>query len=130
MSGTHEAPPASPLHAVSNAMVSLHKQQFGRGPTDARTHFAGDDTLVCILEDALLPAEVKMTEMGEQQRVRESRTFFQVATASQFIDAVERIVHRKVRGFASATDPDARLVWEIFSFEPVRDGSPPGFTST
>jgi uncharacterized protein YbcI len=78
--------------------------------------------LVCTLEDALLPAERTMVEMGEQQRVRESRTFLQVATADQFISAVEEIVSRKVRAFASATDPDPGVVFEIFSFEPV-DGS-------
>ena len=29
------------LAAVSNALVALHKEQFGRGPTTARSHFAG-----------------------------------------------------------------------------------------
>jgi hypothetical protein len=28
------------LAAVSNAMVSLHKEQFGRGPQRARSNFA------------------------------------------------------------------------------------------
>ena len=35
----------SPMSAVSNAMVALHKEQFGRGPTRATSHFAGDDTI-------------------------------------------------------------------------------------
>ena len=43
------------LSAVSNALVTLHKEQFGRGPTRARANFAGDDTLVCVMEEALLP---------------------------------------------------------------------------
>ena len=63
------------LQAFLNAMVSLYKEQFGRGPTNARTYFVGSDTLVCTLEDALLPAERTMVEMGEHQRVRESRMF-------------------------------------------------------
>jgi uncharacterized protein YbcI len=53
-------------------MVSLHKEQFGRGPTGAKSFFAGPDTLVCTLEDTLLPAEKTMVEMGEHQRVREA----------------------------------------------------------
>jgi hypothetical protein len=36
-------------------MVKLHKEQFGRGPTNARSYLAGADTLVCTLEDSLLP---------------------------------------------------------------------------
>jgi uncharacterized protein YbcI len=110
------------LQAVSNAMVRLHKEQFGRGPTNARSHFAGPDTLVCTLDDALLPAERTMVEMGEQHRVRESRLFLQVATAEEFVGAVEGIVDRKVRGFTSAIDPDAALVWEIFAFVPAANG--------
>ena len=109
----------SPLLAVSNAMVRLHKEQFGRGPTHARSHFAGPDSLVCTLEDAMLPAERTMVEMGEQQRVRESRLFLQVATADQFITTVEGLTDRKVRAFASAIDPDAGVVWEVFTFEPI-----------
>jgi hypothetical protein len=65
--------------------------------------------------------------MGEQQRVRESRMFFQVATADQFIAAVETITGRTVRAFASATDPDRGVVMENFVFEPDgrRDGRSP-----
>src|SRR4051812_44859023 len=111
-----------PLNAVSNAMVALHKEQFGRGPTRARSHFAGPDVLVCVMADALLPAERAMVEMGEAQRVRESRMWFQVATSPRFIDAVERIVARKVYSFASATDPERGVVMEVFVFEPDASG--------
>jgi uncharacterized protein YbcI len=112
------------MQSISNAMVALHKEQFGRGPTRAQTHFAGVDGLVCVLDDALLPAERTMVEMGEQQRVRESRMFLQVATADQFIAAVEGLTGRTVRAFASATDPDVGVVMEIFVLEPDnrRDG--------
>jgi len=106
------------LVAVSNALVALHKEQFGRGPTTARTHFAGPDALLCILEDALLPAEKAMVEMGEGQRVREERVWFQVATADRFVEVVERIVGRKVHAFASAIDPEKGVVMEIFVLVP------------
>jgi uncharacterized protein YbcI len=115
------------LQDVSNAMVALHKEQFGRGPTRVRSHFAGPDALLCVMDDALLPAETKMVDMGEQQRVRESRMFFQVATANEFVAAVETITGRTVRAFASATDPDKGVVMENFIFEPERrrDGGAP-----
>jgi uncharacterized protein YbcI len=116
------------LSAVSNALVTLHKEQFGRGPTRARANFAGDDTLVCVLEDALLPAERVMVQMGEQQRVRESRVALQAATSGTFVDAIEEIVDRKVTAFASAIDADQGVVWEVFNLsprEPSGDGGPP-----
>jgi uncharacterized protein YbcI len=115
----HEVPvEQSPLLAVSNAMVKLHKEQFGRGPTKARAYFAGSDTLVCVLTDMLLPAERKLVEMGHQQRVIDSRTSFQYATQPEFIAAVEQIVQRKVTAFASGIDPDNNVAFETFSLEP------------
>jgi uncharacterized protein YbcI len=119
---------ATTLQAVSNAMVSLHKEQFGRGPTQARADFAGPDTLVCVLRDVLLPAERKLVAMGDQGRVRESRLAFQAATQDDFIAAVEQIVYRKVTAFASGIDPDANVVFETFYFEPLAsngDGGTP-----
>jgi len=111
------------LASVSNALVTLHKEQFGRGPTRARTYFAGADTLVCVLEQALLPAERVMVQKGDQQRVRESRGALQAATKDQFVAAIEAIVAREVVAFASAVDPDEGVVWEIYNFQP--DGGRP-----
>jgi uncharacterized protein YbcI len=103
---------------VSNAMVALHKQQFGRGATMARSHFAGPDIITCVLEDVLLPAERKLVGLGEAQRVREQRLAFQVATEAEFVSTVEAIVERKVRSFASAVDTDANVAYEVFYLEP------------
>ena len=108
----------SDMAAVSRAMVALHKEQFGRGPTRVRSHFAGQDTLVCVLENVLLPAELKLVEMGDVERVREGRISFQAATASEFIAAVEQILYRKVRAFSSAVDAHQDTVFEVFTFEP------------
>jgi uncharacterized protein YbcI len=115
------------LAAVSNAMVALHKEQFGRGPTIARSNFAGPDTLVCVLEDALLPAEHAMVEMGEQHRVRETRTFYQVATADRFTATVEALISREVRAFASAIDPDQGVAMEVFVLHPRESKGPDAF---
>jgi uncharacterized protein YbcI len=109
--------PTSPLTAVSNAMVRLHKEQFGRGPSNARAHFAGPDVVVCVLEEALLPAERELVRLGDHQRVRETRLAFQAATARMFIDAVEEIVHRRVHAFSSGIDVERDVVFETFLFE-------------
>lgn len=109
----------SVLIAVSNAMVKIHKEQFGRGPVNARSYFAGPDALLCVLEEVLLPAERKMVQLGHQERVRDSRTSFQAATSDEFVTAIEEILHRTVRAFASGIDPDANVVFESFWFEPL-----------
>jgi uncharacterized protein YbcI len=115
----------SMMVAVSKALVALHKEQFGRGPTKARSHFAGPDALICVMEDVLLPAERKLVALGQQASVRETRSAFQVATATEFIAAIEQIVYRKVRAFASAIDPDANTVFENFHFESLGSDATP-----
>jgi uncharacterized protein YbcI len=114
---TEEAQQSIPLQ-VCNAMVALHKGQFGRGPTKGRADFAGPNVLVCTLEDVLLPAELKMAAMGETKGVRDSRTAFQAATAPEFVKTVEQITQRKVRAFASGIDVENNTAFETFQFEP------------
>jgi len=114
------------LQKVSNALVALHKEQFGRGPTRVESHFAGADALVCVMDDALLPAERAMVEMGEQQRVRESRLFSGAVMARQCIATVEALTGRTVRAFATATDPDRGVLMVNFVFEPDQHRDGPG----
>src|SRR3954469_14210569 len=109
---------------ISNAMVRLYKEQFGRGPTRARTDFAGPDVIVCTLEDSLTPAERKMAELGEHQRLRDIRMFFQHASEDQFREDVERLTGRKVRAFISGIDTTEDVAAELFYLEPQsRDGN-------
>ena len=76
---------SSILADISREMVRLYKEQFGRGPTKARTDWAGPDVLICVLEDTLTPAERNLTRLGEHQRVRDMRMFFQYASRSHFV---------------------------------------------
>jgi uncharacterized protein YbcI len=107
----------SVLQEVSNRMVHLYKEQFGRGPTRAHSHWAGPDTLLCTLEDSMTPAERNLVQMGEQQRLRDTRMFFQYASEHEFVSAVEQIVGRKVRAFVSGIDSTRDVSAELFYFE-------------
>src|SRR3954469_15850954 len=104
---------------VSTAMVGLYKDHFGRGPTNARTLWCGADALTCVLEDTLTPAERNLVRMGEHQRLRGTRMFFQYATVREFCEPVERITGRTVRSFHSSTDTEVDgLSVETFIFYP------------
>jgi uncharacterized protein YbcI len=109
---------------ISREMVRLYKSQFGRGPTKARTEFAGPDIVVCTLEHSLTPAEQRLVEMGEHQRLRDTRMYFQHATERQFRHAVERITGRPVRAFVSGIDTCADVSSEVFHLG--REGEAPG----
>ena len=102
---------------ISREMVRLYKELFGRGPTKARTEFAGPDIVICSLEDTFTPAERSLVEMGEHQRLRDTRMYFQYATAEKFREIIERLTGRKVRAFISGLDPEADLCAEVFYLE-------------
>jgi uncharacterized protein YbcI len=94
----------SVLMAISNEMVRVYKERFGRGPTKTRTHWVGPDVIAVLLEDTLTPVERSLAAMGEHQRLRDLRTFFQYATLPQFCEPIERLTGRKVRAFISGID--------------------------
>jgi uncharacterized protein YbcI len=94
------------LMEISNEMVRLYKQQFGRGPTSVRTVWAGPDVLTVILESTLTPAERNLVRLGQHERLRETRLYFQYASVRDFCEPVERLTGRKVRAFVSGTDSE------------------------
>jgi uncharacterized protein YbcI len=110
-------PRVSVLAEVSREMVRLYKEQFGRGPTRARSDFAGPDLIVCTLEDSFTPAEQRLADMGEHQRVRDTRLYFQHATENQFCEVIERLFGRSVRAFVSGIDTHRDVSSEVFYLE-------------
>ena len=105
--------------AISNEMVRIYKEQFGRGPTRTKTSWCGPDVITVLLEDTLTPAEKNLIRMGEHQRLRDLRLFFQYASVREFCEPVERLTGRTVRGFISGIDTEADgLATEIFILHP------------
>jgi uncharacterized protein YbcI len=92
--------------AISNEMVRLYKERFGRGPTRTQTHWAGPDVVAVIMEDTLTTVERNLVAFGEHQRLRDLRTFFQYATLPDFCEPIERLTGRKVRAFISGIDTE------------------------
>jgi uncharacterized protein YbcI len=105
------------LSELSNELVALYKTQLGRGPTKVRADWAGADALLVTLEDSLTPAEQRLVEMDEHGRLRDTRTFFQYATAKEFIEVAERLTERRVRAFVSGIDTAADVSSEVFYLE-------------
>jgi len=114
-----EPPEQSMLLAISNEMVRVYKDQFGRGPTKTRTSWAGPDVLTVVLEDTLTRAERNLVRLGEHERLRDLRMLFQYAEVAEFCAPVERITGRKVRAFISGIDTQADgLATELFVLHP------------
>ena len=106
------------LSAISNEMVRVYKEQFGRGPTKTRTQWSGPDILVVTLEKTLTPAEHSLCRLGEHGRLRDLRLLFQYAELERFCEPIERITGRRVRGFISGIDTVADIASEMFVLHP------------
>ncbi|MDQ2629493.1 MAG: DUF2294 domain-containing protein [Actinomycetota bacterium] len=110
---------------ISREMVRLYKELFGRGPTKAKTDFAGPDVVLCTLEHSLTQAEKALAALGEHQRLRDTRMYFQYATEDRFHEVIERVLGRKVRAFVSGMDTGKDVAVELFYLEPADTPSAP-----
>ncbi len=105
---------------ISNAMVGLKKEFYGKGPTRAKTYI-NDNYVLCVLQGGLTRNEETLLAAGEEDLVRGFRLKFQEAMAAPTTEAVERLTGRRVIGYHSQIVFDPVYGFEIF----VLDG-PPG----
>ena len=107
------------MNDITNEIVRIYKERFGRGPTVTRTTWAGPDMLLVTLEDSFTPAEVNLQQMGEHERLRELRLLFQYADVPAFCEPIERLTGRKVRAFISGIDTRTDVSSELFVLHPA-----------
>jgi uncharacterized protein YbcI len=113
-SGRAEAPLRGHLlEQISNSIVGLYRESFGRGPTGAKTYVL-DDLVFCVLRDGLTPVERTLRDRGDAAFVREMRVRFQDAVADQLRGMVEELTGRKVVAFLSQANVDPELTIEVF----------------
>lgn len=115
---------SAPLLEISNAIVWLYKEAFGRGPTRVRTTFAGPDTVLVLLEDALTATDRALLALGEIEALRASRLRVQEALEEQARSAVERALGRQTLAFVTGIDPHRSVAINVFTLEAatVADG--------
>jgi uncharacterized protein YbcI len=105
------------LTQISNAMVALHREHFGRGPGAAKSVMV-DDMVVCTLTDVYTPVEKTLIRAGSIDRVRETRQLHQIALEREFVAPVEQTTGRKVDAFISSVHCDPDIAVEMFLLTP------------
>jgi uncharacterized protein YbcI len=103
--------------AIANAVVRLHAEHFGRGPTRARAHLNEDFVLV-VLEDVFTTAERTLVAAGRADEVKQARDAFNEVLRDRFVAAVEGATGRRVRAFMCETHFDPEMAIEVFILEP------------
>ena len=102
------------LAAVTNGIVQLFSEYYGRGPTKAKSYVLDDQYLICILHDTMTTVEQTLTARGEGAKVREVRLTFQEAMADSFTAVVEQATGRPVLSYHSQLTLDPDVGFEFF----------------
>ena len=108
------------LAAISNAMVGLKKQYFGKGPEKARTYI-NDNYVFCVLQNVLTRNEETLLEVGEDALIRTYRLRFQEAMRETTTGAIEEITGRRVIGYHSQIVFRPAIAFEIFVLDAPPD---------
>jgi uncharacterized protein YbcI len=99
--------------AISDGIVALLKEYYGRGPERTKT-YVSDDLVVCLLRGGFTRVEQTLFEGGHGEDVIRQRMAFQNVMRERFEHVVEQATGRSVIGFMSGNQQDPDMICEIF----------------
>jgi uncharacterized protein YbcI len=105
------------LTAVSDGLVALLKDYYGKGPTQAKTYYE-DDIVVCLLRGGFTAVEQTLLEGGRGAAVIDQRMAFQDVMRQRFEAVVEHATGRRVIGFMSGNQQHPDMICEVFVLAP------------
>lgn len=106
------------LTAISDGMVALLKEFYGRGPTRAKSYYA-DDLVVCVLRGGFTRVEQTLLEGGRGASVIQQRMAFQELMRGRFEEVIEQATGRPVIGFMSGNQQHPDMMCEVFILAPT-----------
>ena len=102
------------LAAVTNGIVKLFREFYGRGPNKAKSYILDDRIVVCVLEDTMTTVEQTLAKNGDTDMVRQVRLRFQEAMALEFKTVVEKAMGRRVAAYHSQLTMEPDMGFEFF----------------
>ncbi|HET9104919.1 MAG TPA: Na-translocating system protein MpsC family protein [Solirubrobacteraceae bacterium] len=106
------------LTAISDGLVALLKEFYGRGPTRAKSYFE-DDLVVCVLRGGFSRVEQTLLSGGRGAAVINQRMEFQEVMRRRFEAVVEQATGRPVIGFMSGNQQEPDMMCEVFILAPT-----------
>lgn len=98
---------------LSNAMVALHRQHYGRGPAAARASLK-DGMAICVLSDIYTRAERTLIAAGRLDHVQATRLLHRHSAEPTYQSAAEAALGRPVAALLSAFHSDPDLAVDVF----------------
>ena len=117
-SDQHGAARGDVLTAISDGIVALLKDFYGKGPTRAKTYYQ-DDLVVCLLRGGFTRVEETLREAGRGEEVIQQRMAFQEVMRDRFQAVIERATGRRVIGFMSGNQQQPDMLCEVFVLAPT-----------
>jgi uncharacterized protein YbcI len=105
------------LVALSNRIVAIYKELYGKGPTKVRSWYMGDIVL-SVLRGGLTRSEQTFIEIGRGDRVVLQREAFHEVAQPVFREAVEELTGRRVETMLSALDGQHDASTLVFLLQP------------
>jgi len=102
------------LAAVTNGIVQLFREYYGRGPTKAKSYLLDERIVVCVLEDTMTTVEQTLVKNGDNDLIRQVRLRFQEAMAVEFKTVVEKAMGRRVAAYHSQLTMQPDMGFEFF----------------
>ena len=118
--GENEEHKGELLAEISNSIVGIFREYYGRGPTKAKTYVV-DNYVFTVLQDILTTVEHTLVERGHENLVREVRLTFEDAVADRFTGAVAQATGRNVIAYHSQVTFRPDMGFEFFVLEPEPD---------
>lgn len=106
------------LSAISDGLVALLKEFYGRGPTQTKSYYS-DDLVVCILQGGFTRVEQTLLDGGRGEAVIRQRMEFQDLMRRRFEKVIADATGREVIGFMSGNQQDPDLMCEVFILAPT-----------
>jgi uncharacterized protein YbcI len=106
------------LTAISDGMVALLKEFYGRGPTRTKSYYA-DDLVVCVLRGGFSRVEQTLLDGGRGEAVIHQRMEFQEVMQDRFAAVIEGATGRQVIGFMSGNQQHPDMMCEVFILAPT-----------
>lgn len=106
------------LTAISDGMVALLKEFYGRGPTRAKSYYE-NDLVVCVLRGGFTRVEQTLLEGGRGAAVIQQRMEFQELMRDRFIAVIENATGQRVIGYMSGNQQEPDIMCEVFILAPT-----------
>jgi uncharacterized protein YbcI len=106
------------LTAISDGLVALIKDYYGKGPTQAKTYYQ-DDLVLCLLRGGFTRVEETLQQGGRGEAVLLQRMAFQEIMRERFEAVVQDATGRRVVGFMSGNQQQPDMMCEVFILAPT-----------